>query len=363
MKVLIYGAGVRGKQALELIKHDYKSDCEVIGFIDKNKLGEYEGYPIYRLEKIDSFIGRIIIALNDFEMAKSVCQLLRTRGHADIFWFQYKKMVLKHEDFFIEQCGDCRNWAADMLPQVEMHIIDACNLNCRGCTHFSPIFPNKLPDLMLRLSDVRQLKQKVSYIMKFYILGGEPFLNPEINDYIRGIRKVLPDTQLYIVTNGLLIDHLSKEILECIKDNQVWVSISEYQPTHKKIDTICRILNEYNILYEIRKASVKENFCLPLSLNENSKYPRTCISNGCVIICDGKIARCPQLIYISYFNKYFGTNLPEKGIMDLESCPKGEELLAVLRKEILLCKHCVENEIPWSTCGTKPRLEDFAVSD
>ena len=49
MKVLIYGAGVRGKQALELIKHDYKSDCEVIGFIDKNKLGEYEGYPIYRL--------------------------------------------------------------------------------------------------------------------------------------------------------------------------------------------------------------------------------------------------------------------------------------------------------------------------
>lgn len=363
MKVLIYGAGVRGEQALKLIKDEYKSECEVIGFIDEYKIGEYQGYSIYRLGEINNFKGRVIIALNDFEVARDVCFLLKKRGYTNIFWFPFKRMVLKYENFFIEQCEDCSDWTKDMLPQVEMHAIDSCNLNCRGCTHFSPIFPRDLPNLNSRLSDVKQLKEKLPCIMKFYILGGEPFLNPEINGYIHGIRELLPHTRLYIVTNGLLIEHLSEDILQCIKDNQVWLNISEYHPTHKKIDRICQILNKYKILYEIRKASFKEKFCLPLSLSESSKYPRTCISNGCVIICDGKIARCPQLIYISHFNRYFGTNLPEEGVMELASCPEGEELLAALRKEVPLCKHCVQNEIPWSVCGKKVGLEDFAVQD
>ncbi len=363
MKVLIYGAGIRGGQALDLIKRKYKIDGEVIGFIDNYKIGQYQGYPIYRLEEADNLKRRILIALNDYKTAKDVCLQLQKRGYADIFWFQYKKTVLKHEDFFTEQCVNCKEWSEDILPQVEMHIMDSCNLNCRGCTHFSPIFSNSIPCLEARLSDVKQLKEKISCIMRFYILGGEPFLNPEINDYICGIRRILPYTQLYIVTNGLLIDHLSDETLQCIKENQVWISISEYQPTRKKIDKICQILDEYKILYEIREASLKEKFCLPLSLSKNSIHPKTCISNGCVIIGDGKIARCPQLMYISYFNNHFNTNLPEDGIMELEFCPTGDRLLRVLKEEVPLCRHCVQNEIPWSVCKKEVKLEDFAVKD
>lgn len=363
MKAFIYGAGIRGEEALELLYNEYKCDCEIIGFIDMYKAGRYQGYPIFKLEEIESFDGRILIALNDFETAKEVCQLVKEAGHKNVFWFQKRKMILRHEDFFTEQCEDCRSWADDILLQVEMHVMDSCNLNCRGCSHFSPIFPDKVPDLQSRLSDVKKLKEKISCIMKFYILGGEPFLNPEINSYICGIREILPDTKLYIVSNGLLIDQLPKEILQCIKDNQVWISISEYRPTHRKMETICRILNEYKILYEIRQASGKEKFCLPLSLSENSRYPKTCISNGCVIICDGKIARCPQLMYISNFNTHFNTDLPENGVMDLETCPEGKNLLSVLKKEVPLCRHCIYNEIPWNTCGKRAKLEDFAVND
>jgi organic radical activating enzyme len=287
--------------------------------------------------------------------------LLKKKGYKDIFWFQDKNEILLYENFFAEQCYNCKCWEGSVLPQVEMHIIDSCNLNCRGCTHFSPIFPNTLPDLNSRLSDVKQLKEKLSFIMRFYILGGEPFLNPEISDYIRGIREILPDTKLYIVTNGLLIERLSDEILQCIKDNQVWISISEYAPTHKKIDDICRILDRYKILYEIRGISSKEKFCLPLSLSDHSKYPRTCISNGCVTIWNGKIARCPQLMYISYFNNYFNVNLPENGVVSLESCMSDEKLLEFLKEEVPLCKHCVQNEIEWSICGKGAKLEDFAT--
>jgi MoaA/NifB/PqqE/SkfB family radical SAM enzyme len=108
-----------------------------------------------------------------------------------------------------------------MPEHVEMHISDACNLNCRGCAHFAPTFENKLPDIESRLNDVRRLKGKVSHIIRFYILGGEPFLNPQIDDYVREIRKILPTTELYIVTNGLLINKLKSETLQTIRDNNV----------------------------------------------------------------------------------------------------------------------------------------------
>lgn len=363
MKILIYGAGEKGKLALSIIKNEYENDYEIVGFIDKNKRGKCQGYPIFEPESMEKIEGRIVIALWDFEAAQEVCRMLKKKEYTDIFWFQNKKPVLQYEDFFAEQCRSCIDWGDSILPQVEMHIIDSCNLNCRGCSHFSPIFPNTLPDLNLRLRDVKKLKEKVSCVLRFYILGGEPFLNPEIGTYVSNIRKIFPYTQLYIVTNGLLIEQASKEILQCIKDNQTWISISEYEPTHDQIDKICHVLNEYRIMYEIRGASRKEKFCLPLSLSENSSYPRTCISKQCVTIWNGKIARCPQLMYIVHFNSHFHTHLPEDGILDLEDCVQGQELLCVLQEEVPLCKHCVKNEIEWSRCGKPVRLEDFAVLD
>lgn len=363
MEILIYGAGNRGKLALKLIKNEYNIKCNIIGFIDINKCGKYLEYPIFKINEIGEFRGRIVIALNEFEIAKNVCKLLKENGYYDIFWFQNQRTILMHENFFIEQCYDCRNWAESMLLQVEMHIMDSCNLNCKGCAHFSPIFPYKLPDLQSRLRDVKKINEKIPYIMKFYILGGEPFLNPEIDKYICGIRDIMPYSQLYIVTNGLLIEKLSDEILQCIKDNQIWISISEYQPTHKKINNICQILNKYKILYELRELPNKNNFYMLLSLSENSKYPKKCLSGTCINIWNGKIARCPQLMYISYFNSYFNTNLPEEGVMSLEDCVSGKELIDILNKEVPLCKHCIQHEIEWNTCGTNVKLEDFVVFD
>ncbi|MCI8672202.1 MAG: radical SAM protein [Lachnospiraceae bacterium] len=363
MKLLIYGAGNNGKIFLKLLKNDYVTDYQITGFIDREKNEEYCGYPIFKLKDVGDFTGRIIIAIANLTIAVEIYQELKEKGFKDIVWFHYKKDALRIEDIFAEQCISCEKWGGSVLPQVEMHIIDSCNLNCRGCAHFSPIFPDDLPDLNLRMYDVKRLKEKFSHIVRFYILGGEPFLNPEIDRYICGIRTILPDTQLYIVTNGLLIERLPEKILQCIRDNQVWVSISEYKPTCAKIHDICRVLDHYQILYEIRKGTSKESFNLPLSLSTHSKFPQACISNGCVTIWNGKIARCPQLMYISYFNYYYHTDLPEDGIIELKENIAGENLLNLLKKDVPLCKHCVRNEIKWSVCGKKAKLEDFAVYD
>ena len=111
------------------------------------------------------------------------------------------------------------------------------------------------------------------------------------------------------------------------------------------------------------KYEKKQIFNRPISVNVHSKYKNLCISDGCIAVSDGKIARCPTLMFIYKFNEVFNENLPEEGIYFLDKVEDGEWLLSELKKEVPLCKHCVKNEMNWSLCGLERKFEDFAVRE
>ena len=82
-----------------------------------------------------------------------------------------------------------------------------------------------------------------------------------------------------------------------------------------------------------------------------------------VCVRDGKIGRCPTLMYIYKFNEQYGRNLPETGIVSLDDSLRGRELLEYLERPVELCKYCVKNTIPWSQCGKSLELDCFAVEE
>ena len=84
-------------------------------------------------------------------------------------------------------------------------------------------------------------------------------------------------------------------------------------------------------------------------------------SDGCITISDGKIARCPTLMYISKFNVYFGQDLPTEGIYSIEEYTDGATLLEDMKKEVPLCRHCIKCDMDWSVCDKEIKIEDFAV--
>lgn len=361
MKKYIYGAGNNGRQLYQILKEYYDIAGEISGYIDKNKRGELNGLPIYCLDEVEKELkaAQIIIAVTDFRIAKDVWTALKKAGCRDIWWFEEPTESFEG-DFYREQCISCEHWQENMFGSVEMHIMDACNLNCRGCTHFSPIFENDIPDFESRISDVKKLTGKNIHIVQFHILGGEPFLNPEINRYVEVLCELLPNSEISIVTNGLLLCKVEDRILQCIHDHNIKVSISEYLPTHKVIDKIVERLKKFHIIYGIRRMDTKEKFNKPLALSQDHSFEKLCISKGCINIWNGKISRCPTLMYIDRFNSVFGTNLPNEGIINLDNEMTDKELVDMLTKEVPLCSHCIKNEIEWAMCGKKPQLEDFA---
>ena len=350
MRVFVYGAGYYGECILETLKK--YPEIELIGFVDSYKTGELNGYPIISMQdltKQDTSIPVVITVANMLHL-KKIYSDLRMQGVKELYYYMHKSFCASG-DFFHGECAELTGDLENVLMAAEIHLADYCNLNCKGCTHYSPIFERVLPDTKKRLADIKKLSDLFENVFVFSLLGGEPLLNPQLEEYVTESRKALPKAELQLVTNGLLIPKLEEKVLGSLKQNKVTVVISEYQPTHKMMDAIKETLERFQIDYSIRKYDVKQTFYKPLSTLENSKYPRTCISPGCVNICDGKIARCPQLMYLPKLNERFDLHLPETGIMNLNDFSNGKEVLTKLEEEVPLCNHCIEYEMDWGLVG------------
>lgn len=355
----IYGAGKVGRGAqvkIESLYHGY-----VKGFCDTYKTGSYSERNIIPLNKISD--NATLVIANDYP--KSMTEMYRNakkHGIKNIYWYLNLDDIPKEKKGFLEdECMKINNWGEEILPDLEVHIADNCNLNCRGCTHFSPLFRTINVDYQNRIEDIEKVRNKVSNISRLDILGGEPLLNDELKNYIVDIRKLLPDTRINVFTNGILIPAQEKSLFETMRSENVYFMISEYPVLSGKIQEIRELLYEEGIRYQI--TPIRNEFNLPLSLSVNSKHDQLCISNGCVCVRDGKIGRCPTLMYVYKFNEHYGKNLPETGILSLDDPLRGRELLDFLEKPVELCKYCVKNPITWSQCEKTYGLDCFAVED
>lgn len=91
-----------------------------------------------------------------------------------------------------------------VLPFVETMITQACNLGCVGCTNYSDLRHSGYVSWNQGREQLAPWLERVD-IPDFGIMGGEPLINPEVRQWIRGIRELLPQAQIRFTTNGLLL--------------------------------------------------------------------------------------------------------------------------------------------------------------
>ena len=87
------------------------------------------------------------------------------------------------------------------IRALEYHLADHCNLNCAGCTHFSPIAKPHFASLERFEENLKKLKEWNFEIGQFNLLGGEPLLHSQVRDFIEVAHKYLT-CPICIKTNG-----------------------------------------------------------------------------------------------------------------------------------------------------------------
>lgn len=250
------------------------------------------------------------------------------------------------------------------LSYLEFHVADHCNLNCKYCTHYSPLVTEPVfSDYEQFASDLRQLKKYIPDIGIIRILGGEPLLNPDLGKFIEFTRELYPASIITIVTNGLLILQMNADLIKLMKEKMAFIHISFYPPLQDKIQEIKRFLYEKEIPYTITEMTSEFSKTQTLNPHTDEDFFYSCFQASCTCLQDGKLAPCYAPFTTKYFNEAFSKEIPTGEGIDLYD---DTLTLTRLKTELLLpmqrCLYCISgNPQPWEIIGKHSVLEDWIL--
>lgn len=220
-----------------------------------------------------------------------------------------------------------------MIPYFETHITEACNLKCRGCSHFSVFAKPKHKDLEEFEREFKRLSE-IEEIGIIRLMGGEPLLNPDFMKYCRIARHYFPRTAISLVTNGILGHKLEPHIDE-LTELRINVTISDYH-LDKQNKNIHTELHEKGKLYNI-------------SLDPSGKQDADLMHYFCDIrihswfyFMDGRFYPCCIAGTIHDFWNHFGLDwgfTQEELSIDIFN-HTAEEIEEFISKPCKLCRFC-----------------------
>lgn len=371
MNILIWGTG---KFALYILKQIRQRENVVVKhFIDSNceKWGEkIDGISVVSPDNIRNYCSEnevILIAFTngiDIFDRITICNTYKVgfiRNRVFEAQLSLAEDILKDSNIL---WSDADYLNKPMLYSLETNLEDGCNLNCRGCSHFSSLFHKgeKVP-FETFCKDLKKISENV-FIYRFNMLGGEALLNERIVEYIEYVVKLMPHTDIELVTNGLLIPKQSKEFFECCRKNNVTIAISGYKPTMAMKDDITRVLDENGVVYVFRR--VVEDFGKNIDLsgkNDRQTAVKRCRENRCHFMRQGKIYKCPFEALGNKFFSHFNVDARIEGGIDIyQEKLDWQQVVSILHNDpVDACKYCgVEERIEWRVANN-PVIEDWII--
>lgn len=225
------------------------------------------------------------------------------------------------------------------MDYLEHHIVDHCNLNCMGCSHFSPLADQWFEDFDTFKKDFNKLYDITNGDVKVIrLMGGEPLLHPEFDKFVAFTCTLFNKSQVQIVTNGILVEkeyNKLKDLSDTYSNFSICISTYGLKLNEEKIHHLPRVRRDdktslYNIGFDLEgginpKAAFK--YC---DLHVNHWYY---FQHGCFYPC------CIGA-NIKYFNHHFELELPENNCCISIYDHTIEEIIDFLDHSIPLCAYC-----------------------
>lgn len=215
------------------------------------------------------------------------------------------------------------------LPFLEIMVIRGCNLSCEGCTTFSDLKHSGY----LTWQQGREWLEPWTHrldLPAIGFMGGEPLMNPDIKSWIKGVRELLPNSQIRFVTNGLLL-HKHWDVIELLRDlgNTIFkisyhVEDTQLDSQIKKIFEWCHwepvhefgidrwLDRKHDFRFQLAKPTrflktFKNNYDNMMPHNSDPKKAfESCVQQRCPLLFEGKIFKCGTVGLTPDLLKRFG---------------------------------------------------------
>jgi organic radical activating enzyme len=211
-----------------------------------NNLNEISSYYHQSKDFSNTRTNIQLVNINDFDKQGNV--IITT----DEFRKDYQMYLDEHEIKHTWYKNIASIWPYEYLNKVHIFqsdvlVTEKCNLNCSHCNMFIPHFEMpKHRELDTIIKDIDSYFNIVDYVSVFHLVGGEPFLHPQIQDVIQHILSnyIHKIDKFIITTNGSIAPKPST--IELLKSSNVILSVSNYSDKLQKLKTkVEKVINIY----------------------------------------------------------------------------------------------------------------------
>lgn len=181
------------------------------------------------------------------------------------------------------------------ISQIDFMITEKCSLKCSECLNLMQYYekPQNL-SLALLKKTIRDFMESVDEIGELHILGGEPFMNPEIYEICQYTASFSNIKSVVIFSNGTIVPN--EEKLKLLDKEKTIFYFSEYGVEKQRIDSIIEILKKKHFLYHkedyTKEKWIKHSAFLPNNLGKES-------IDELYAKCDGR--KCPTILSNKFF--------------------------------------------------------------
>lgn len=386
-KLIIYPAGINGQLIQKTL---LENDIKIEYFVDRafESLKNIKDAPVFDISKLkevnDDYL--VIIAANletQFEFFNKTALELNPdiniidgkNLNRELKSSKCAKKLEENIPFDLIECENCGferqhcSIASSYLKKVGNYqeiendyrslrfdwvgyiVSQTCTLKCKHCCEYVPFLSDKgFSPVETIVKDIKKIAKSSKFLNFVELIGGEPFLHPEIERLITELLKIENIGYIKSFTNGTVVP--SDELCEIMKNPRFMLSLSNYEKiaTGKLLENIHKTrkkLEEHGIKYLFTTNFEWLDFS-SFEVEEHKKDPKIlmkgfkdCFISICHRVYKGKLYRCPH----QYAGIQLGKlkEIPVECIdihsMDeielAETLEKFEDL-----KFINACKHC-----------------------
>lgn len=251
------------------------------------------------------------------------------------------------------------------LQHLDIHLTDHCNLNCKSCEHYSSIAEPAFADLAQFEAELARLAELFSGIEQVYLLGGEPLLHPEVEEFVRVARRYLPETRICLMSNGVLVPRMGESFWDALRETGTVLLCDQY-PGVADVAAIDALGAEHGVAVEWVEPTEKF-FRAPIDpsggCDPEESFVRCVGVSNCAIVKDGRMYPCAHIAYVDILRKRFGIEGLEATDADSISIydgATGDEIVDFLMAPVPWCRYCDYPALEYFQWGrTGRQLEEW----
>lgn len=258
--------------------------------------------------------------------------------------------------------------------RLDIYLCKQCDLKCRYCYRFCNIANTENYEYEDYVNDLTILKKSNIDFRSLILNGGEPLLHPDLLKILQATRSIFKKTAIYLHTNGKQFLKKANPLIPVMKENNIYLNISEYRKTDIDYDTIrnlCKKENiQYNDVWNVQQYPDIKFDTEKIGLNKKSEqdtlynYRNKCRCT-CICLWKGKIYRCGKPAWIETLNKKYNTDFKvnKDDYLDINDITSVKQLLDFSKLPGSFCQYCFNNKsgendyCEWS--NDKPSKSDW----